>query len=117
MALTSNLKKKFFWPHCMACGILVPQSGIEPRPYCHGRCSLNHWTVKEVPLTLLSLIGYEVMLVLVVCKMEIHTQKGPKRVLDANQEEFNQRQVMTQIPIRYSLHMNPKATDYKEKHV
>ena len=23
----------FFWPCCMACGILVPQPGIEPRPW------------------------------------------------------------------------------------
>ena len=34
----------FFWPCCVARGILVPQSGIEPvLP-----CSLSHWTTREV---------------------------------------------------------------------
>jgi len=32
----------FFWPHHMACGISVPQLGIESMP-CSGS-SLNHWT-------------------------------------------------------------------------
>ena len=22
----------FFWPHCAACGVLLPQPGIEPMP-------------------------------------------------------------------------------------
>ena len=40
----------------MACGILVPQSGIEPvLPEVEARC-LNNWTEREVPhLTFLCL--------------------------------------------------------------
>ena len=34
----------------MACGILVPQSGIEPVPAALVVQSLNHWTTREVPL-------------------------------------------------------------------
>ena len=30
--LIAHLKKIFFWPHCMPCGILVPQPGIIPAP-------------------------------------------------------------------------------------
>ena len=42
-----KIKKNFFWPHCVACVILVPQPGIEPTPWI-GRGSLNHWTAREV---------------------------------------------------------------------
>ena len=39
----------FFWPHCAACGILVPQPEVEPvAPALEAR-SLNHWTAREVP--------------------------------------------------------------------
>ena len=37
----------FFWLCCMACGILVPQPGIKPRPTAVKALSLNHWTAKE----------------------------------------------------------------------
>ena len=37
----------FFW-HA-ACGILVPQPGIEPVPAAMEGWSLNHWTTREVP--------------------------------------------------------------------
>ena len=30
--LSQRLYSFFFWPYHMACGILIPQSGIEPRP-------------------------------------------------------------------------------------
>ena len=40
----------FFWPHRAACGILVPQPGIEPRPLAVEAQSPNHWTAGEVPL-------------------------------------------------------------------
>ena len=30
-------------------GILVPCPGIEPRAPCIQKCSLNHWTAREVP--------------------------------------------------------------------
>ena len=39
----------FFWPHCEACGILVPQPGIEPVPSATTVQSLNHWTAGEFP--------------------------------------------------------------------
>ena len=38
----------FFWPHLVACGILVPQSGIEPALPAVELWSLNHWTAREV---------------------------------------------------------------------
>ena len=40
----------FFWPHCTTCGVLVPPSGIEPLPPALEAQSLNHWTVREVPV-------------------------------------------------------------------
>ena len=39
----------FFWLCCMACGILVPQPGIEPMPPALEAQSFNHWTAREVP--------------------------------------------------------------------
>ena len=39
----------FIWPQRVACGILVPQSGTEPRPPVLEARSLNHWTAGEVP--------------------------------------------------------------------
>ena len=36
--------------HHMACGIVVPPSGIEPTPRTSEACSLNHWTVGKVPV-------------------------------------------------------------------
>ena len=39
----------FFWLHCAAFGILVPQQGIEPAPPAVEAQSLNHWTTREVP--------------------------------------------------------------------
>ena len=38
------------WPCCSACGILVPQAGIEPVPPAIETQSSNHWTATEVPL-------------------------------------------------------------------
>ena len=32
-----------------ACGILVPQPGMEPSPPAVEEQSLNHWTAREVP--------------------------------------------------------------------
>ena len=34
----------FIWLHCIACGVLVPQSGIKPVPLAVEVWSLNHWT-------------------------------------------------------------------------
>ena len=33
--------------HCEACGILVPQPGIEPGPWAVKVWSPNHWTARE----------------------------------------------------------------------
>ena len=38
-----------FWSHCAACGILVPQPGIEPTPPTVEVWSPNHWTPRELP--------------------------------------------------------------------
>ena len=40
-----------FGPHCLACGVLVPWSGMEPPPAAMEAQSLNHWATKEVPWT------------------------------------------------------------------
>ena len=47
----------FFWPPCMACGILVPWPGIEPEPTTVKVRSLVQWTAGEfpVPRTFLSI--------------------------------------------------------------
>ena len=37
----------FFWPHCVPCGILVSQPGIEPTPSAVKARSPNHWTARE----------------------------------------------------------------------
>ena len=39
----------FFLPYHKACGILVPQPGIEAKLPAVEAPSLNHWTAKEVP--------------------------------------------------------------------
>ena len=38
-----------FWLCCAACGVPVPQLGIEPVPPVLEAQSLNHWTAREVP--------------------------------------------------------------------
>ena len=40
----------FFWLCCMACIILVPWPGIEPRPLAVKAWGSNHWTTREFPL-------------------------------------------------------------------
>ena len=37
-----------FWLHHVACSILVPWPGIEPKPPVAEAQSLNHWTTREV---------------------------------------------------------------------
>ena len=44
----------FFWPHCTACGIFIAQPGIEPVSPAVEVRSLNPWTTREVPRTLLN---------------------------------------------------------------
>ena len=43
---------QFFWGGAMlpACGILVPQPGIEPMSLVLLKQSINHWSAREVPL-------------------------------------------------------------------
>ena len=55
----------FFWLHHRACRIIVPWSGIEPRPPVLGAQSLNHWTTREVPYILW--VGERVCLVAQSC--------------------------------------------------
>ena len=38
-----------FWPSSTACGILVPQPGMGPRPLAVKAPSPNHWMAKEFP--------------------------------------------------------------------
>ena len=40
-----------FWPHCAACGILVPRQGIETIGPALEAQSLNYRTAKEVPVS------------------------------------------------------------------
>ena len=42
------------WPSVFfpACGILVPQSGIKPRPSAVKAQSPNHWTTRKLPISL-----------------------------------------------------------------
>ena len=46
-----------FWPRREACEILVPQPGTEPVPPAVEEWSLNHWTAKEVPLSLSEILA------------------------------------------------------------
>ena len=38
----------YFWPHQVACRILIPPPGIQPAPPVFEAWSLNHWTTREV---------------------------------------------------------------------
>ena len=40
-----------YWPRYGACGILVPQPGIEPMSPAMEAQSLNYWITREVPLS------------------------------------------------------------------
>lgn len=40
--------KRNFWLYCAACGVLIPQPGIETAPPAEGAPSLNHGTAREV---------------------------------------------------------------------
>ena len=52
----------FFWPHCAAYGIIVPQPGIEPSPPAVEAQSLTHWTARELPEVLLLTLNSVFML-------------------------------------------------------
>ena len=40
----------FFWPHCTACGILVPQPGILTQAFGSESANSHHWTAREFPI-------------------------------------------------------------------
>ena len=44
-----------FQPHHVACGILIPWPGIEPVTPALEAQNLNHWTIKEVPLLVITI--------------------------------------------------------------
>ena len=52
LSLTDVNHLLFSWPHCAACGILVPRPGIEPGPPAVKAPRPNHWTSREVPETI-----------------------------------------------------------------
>ena len=54
----------FFWLHHSACGILVPQPGIEPRPSAVKAQSPKHWTAREFPNVLFLDLGADYMAIL-----------------------------------------------------
>ena len=43
------IRSILFWLHCVACGIFVSLSGIEPVPSALGVWSPNHWATREFP--------------------------------------------------------------------
>ena len=47
--LCSEITYIYIFGH-VACGILVPQTGIESKPSMVKFWSPNHWTAKEVPI-------------------------------------------------------------------
>ena len=49
-----SLSFLFFWSQCMACGILVPQSGLNPAPLAVEAQSLTHQTTREVLILVIS---------------------------------------------------------------
>ena len=40
----------FFWLYSVACGIFIPQSGIEPTPLTVEAQILNHWIGRKLPI-------------------------------------------------------------------
>ena len=48
-SIPHRLGLPFFWLHCVACRILIPQSGIEAQPSAVKAQSPNHWTTREFP--------------------------------------------------------------------
>ena len=59
----------YFRSHRVACGTLIPRSGLTSVPPVLGVQSLNPWTTKEVPLIQLRLSNWEVG----VCIAEVKT--------------------------------------------
>ena len=70
-------KNLFIYPCCMACGILVPRSGIEPWPLAVEGRILNHWTTKEFSTH---------FLMLRVIMLPKQLQRQSKQLIRATQE-------------------------------
>ena len=51
--LSFSFKFFFFWPHCTACGILVPQPEMEPLLPAVDMQSSNHQTTREFPIIII----------------------------------------------------------------
>jgi hypothetical protein len=62
-----------FWPHCSACGLLVPQPGIEPRPSAVRVLSPNHWITREF------LVFKNLLYIIHMILHPYNTQKGQGR--------------------------------------
>ena len=69
LRINSNMRRSFFltfylhiWPCHVACGILVLQPGIEPKPLAVEAQSLNHWTSKDFPRSYFLLVVLLVLL-------------------------------------------------------
>ena len=58
----------------MACGILVPQPGIEPTPPAVEAQSRNHWTAREVPPFLNCWKKWKELLCDMKVKFSVHQQ-------------------------------------------
>ena len=50
--------RDYFWPHRIACGILVSKTRIEPGPSAVKALSPTHWTTREVPVGKIITRGY-----------------------------------------------------------
>ena len=66
----------FFWPHCTACGILIPWPGIQPGPMAVKVQSPNHWTAREFPNILFLLFTIHVFF-LVCCILYLYLSISP----------------------------------------
>ena len=54
-------------PYCVACGILLPRSGIKPLPPRMGAQSLNHWITRAV-------LYFVLFIFLFICKPIIKSE-------------------------------------------
>ena len=69
----------------MACGILVPQPGIEPGPMAVEVLSPNHWIARECPKNLKNLLfciiakRLTLLLPLLLIKIRSSVQKGVRK--------------------------------------
>ena len=96
-----NTLKKFilfyffiFWPCHVACGILVPPPGIEPKSPALGALCLNHWTAREFPdLFNLSLFVLNQLPLCLVDEFQLIWQMSPNPTRWVAAEEGEERNV------------------------